>query len=215
MIRRTFRRPPARRGAILLVVLGMLALFAVVGLSFVLYAESEATGARNNRAARNELADPDPAVVANGFLAQLIFDTGDPASAVHGHSFARSRFGPVGGQSPYIGTGIPGEALTPNGLNSSGAALPLTIDRLQAVNFRFFPNPGLPGFGWDPVSPDTSAAGPTQSSSAPTVPTRRAAQRTQTRSGRSNRSTRRVSRVTLTRPPLRPGPGPASPARPA
>ncbi len=126
MIRRTFRRPPARRGAILLVVLGMLALFAVVGLSFVLYAESEATGARNNRAARNELADPDPVAVANQFLAQLIFDT-DANSSLWGHGLARSRFGQAGNQSPYTGTGFPfGISVTLNGA---------TMDQTQVVNY--------------------------------------------------------------------------------
>ncbi len=126
MIRRTFRRPLARRGAILLVVLGMLALFAVVGLSFVLYAESEATGARNNRAARNELADPDPISVANQFLAQMIFDT-DANSPLWGHSLARSRFGPAGGQSPFTGTGFPfGTSVTLNGA---------TMDQTQVVNY--------------------------------------------------------------------------------
>ena len=42
----TLRRRPARRGAILIVVLAMLALFAVVGLSFVLYADSQANAAK-------------------------------------------------------------------------------------------------------------------------------------------------------------------------
>ena len=42
-----------RKGVILLVVITLLTLFAVVGLTFVLYAESEATSARTFREAQN------------------------------------------------------------------------------------------------------------------------------------------------------------------
>lgn len=164
MIRRTHRRPGShRRGAILLVVIGMLALFAVIGLSFVLYAESEATGARNNRAARNELTDPDPVAVANAFVGQFVFGTADQSSALFAHDLAISRFGPVGAQSPFIGTGIPPETDAMGtvipvrgavggvglaGLDRTGSTLvtPISMDRRQAINFRLAP-------GWDQVSP--------------------------------------------------------------
>ena len=48
-----------RKGAVLLVVLAMLALFAVIGLSFVFYAESRATSARIYREAQGINAAPD------------------------------------------------------------------------------------------------------------------------------------------------------------
>src|SRR4051794_15943096 len=89
-------RPPARRGAILLVVITLLALFAVVGLSFALYGQAEATAARIQREAQD---DPDPftspdaqsfqQTFVNQFLAQLVYgvkDTGqDTTSALRGH----------------------------------------------------------------------------------------------------------------------------------
>src|SRR4051812_38583391 len=50
-----------RSGVVLLIVMAMLALFAVVGLSFVFYAESEREGARFNRQGANfDLADTLP-----------------------------------------------------------------------------------------------------------------------------------------------------------
>ena len=52
-------RPP-RQGVILLVVVIMLTLFLVVGLSFVLYAESEATASRIYREVPTDKADIPP-----------------------------------------------------------------------------------------------------------------------------------------------------------
>ena len=92
-------------------VLAMLALFAVVALSFVLYAESEATSMRNGRAARNGEADPNPQEAANQFLGVLICDTNDNSVALYGHGLGTTKYGQVPGQmySPYAGSGLPAE----------------------------------------------------------------------------------------------------------
>src|SRR5438105_3225622 len=88
-----------RRGVILIIVIALLALFAVVGLSFVFYAESEAISSRyDNQAGTQDKADIDPELLLSYFLNQFLYDAGaDPAgpnynvrSAMRGHSLARS-----------------------------------------------------------------------------------------------------------------------------
>ena len=65
----------ARRGAILLVVILLLMLFAVVALSFVLYANSEAKSARIFReSASLPKTDVEPELLLGFFLRQLIYD---------------------------------------------------------------------------------------------------------------------------------------------
>lgn len=149
MIRRHAARRPARRGAILLIVLTMLALFAVIGLSFVLYSESEATAARIHKDGRNTPSDdlpPDPNAVAGEFLGQLIYpvpDTGDALlSGFRGHELARLMYGYRDG-SPndvaYNGVGLFNESLAlpagalprPQVLNYSWQ-----FDRITAANSR-------------------------------------------------------------------------------
>src|SRR2546423_13898168 len=102
-----------RRGIILLVVLALLTLFAIVGLSFVLYADAAATSARLQREAENpRAADMDPALLFSLFLGQLIYDVNDDdagvTSALRGHSLARLMYGSHGGQDndqPFNGVG--------------------------------------------------------------------------------------------------------------
>jgi hypothetical protein len=112
-------RTPRRPGAILLVVVALLTLFAVVGLSFVLYASSAATSARYFREAEAPTRpDLDPDLLLGHFLGQLVYDAADDAqgvqSALRGHGLARSLFGYDGSTEeapgnlndrPFSGTG--------------------------------------------------------------------------------------------------------------
>src|SRR2546430_6917866 len=82
-----------RRGITLLVVLALLTLFAIVGLSLVLYADAAAPSARLQREAENpHAADMDPDLLFSLFLGQLIYDVNDDAagvtSALRGHTLA-------------------------------------------------------------------------------------------------------------------------------
>src|SRR5437762_12615991 len=82
-----------RPGVVLLVVMAMLALFATVALSFVFYAEHEATSLRYVSQAETQAhADADPEMLLSYFLSQLIFDTDNIYSAMRGHSFARNMY---------------------------------------------------------------------------------------------------------------------------
>src|SRR6516225_5220440 len=112
------RTPPVpiagpRRGMVLLVVIALLTLFAVVGLSFVLYANSAATSARLFRESESHARpDLEPELLFSYLLGQLIFDVPDDErgvySALRGHSLARSMFGyndEASNDVPFNGTG--------------------------------------------------------------------------------------------------------------
>src|SRR5947209_10017798 len=87
-----------RRGVILLVVISLLTLFAIVGLSFVLYANAEANASKIYREAANQnQIDMEPELLFNMFLGQLIYDVNDDYTGVYsvmrGYSLARSMYG--------------------------------------------------------------------------------------------------------------------------
>jgi len=89
---------------VLIVVLAMLALFAIVGISFVMYAESQASISRNDRASRSIEGDPNTIEGANQALGNMIFDAQSNSSAVFGHGIARTRYGPTAGTMiPFTG----------------------------------------------------------------------------------------------------------------
>jgi hypothetical protein len=145
----------ARRGMILLVVITLLTLFALVGLAFVLYSESEATSSRIFREAQTDANDVfnflrglDRAYLINFGLGQVIYDVNDDqagvSSAVRGWSLARDLYGwndgfvTAGGNnpntSPFSGTGrfhTDGSAGRPY-LN------PLNLDDVTLVNYTYF-----------------------------------------------------------------------------
>src|SRR5437879_8151403 len=88
-------QPNERKGVILLVVISLLTLFAIVGLSFVLYANAEANASKVYREAANQnQIDMEPELLFNMFLGQLIYDVPDDYtgvySAMRGHSLGRS-----------------------------------------------------------------------------------------------------------------------------
>lgn len=95
-----------RSGVILLVVITLLTLFAVVGVTFVIFAQSEASAARVWRDGETlQRPDMDSEMLLAYFLNQLIYDTDNPHSALRGHSLARSVYGKAGGTVPFNGTG--------------------------------------------------------------------------------------------------------------
>lgn len=104
-----YQNQQKRSGIILLVVLALLSLFAIVGLSFVFYADAEAVQARAfNESLMSTRADVDPEMLMAFALGQIIYDTDNPYSALRGHSLSRTMYGrnPAGlNHTPYNGVG--------------------------------------------------------------------------------------------------------------
>jgi hypothetical protein len=167
-----------RRGSILLVVITFLALFAVVGLSFALFAESENTASRthmeafkiNDLPGRANPEEPNAQEVANLVLGQIIYDTPDTGpstlSAFRGHSLARLMYSGQGGLSPYNGQGlfVTNDEAMPVG-NGSLAPIPYTYSanfgsrdvlRSGVFNYSYRPGSGVffdPELSWAKQSP--------------------------------------------------------------
>src|SRR5579871_3295957 len=158
MIRLRVDRAAAPRPAvILIVVLILLALFALVGLSFVVLADSIAQASRLAREAESPLlSDVDPELLLSYFLGQLIYDADDRTgiySALRGHSLARTLYGlnydPVSNHLlpnnvPFNGTGrlhtLPGPAKIGtfnNNLRGTG------MDDYYLINYTYFPTDGF------------------------------------------------------------------------
>jgi hypothetical protein len=146
-IRTQSRSNNRRRGVILLVVLALLTLFAIVGISFVLYSDAEATAARVNREGQSlTQADMQAELALSLILGQLLYDAPDDTgiySSLRGQSLARNMYGycddpNVLNDKAYNGTGrLRGENLAPE---IAG------IDSSLAVNYTYF----APGFLRDP-----------------------------------------------------------------
>jgi hypothetical protein len=152
MYRRRRPAPLPRRGVILLVVIVLLTLFALVGLSFVLYAESEANASRFARQAENQnRTDVAPEALLAFFLNQLVYDVNDTDdvgaySGLRGHSLARLMYGwnsgvPASNNVPFNGTGRLHNLYAV--AYSDGTAVPAIFqgqDDFQYVNYTYFPS---------------------------------------------------------------------------
>jgi hypothetical protein len=129
-----------RGGAVLMIVLMMLTLFAVVGLTFVFYANDAATSSRIFREANAPgRSQVEPELLFGFFMNQFIYDAKDDAvgaqSSLRGHSLARTMFGynPAGANDvPY------------NGQGRLRFASPFPgIDDARLINYRYFKADGF------------------------------------------------------------------------
>ncbi|MDR3637664.1 MAG: hypothetical protein P4L84_27910 [Isosphaeraceae bacterium] len=93
----------ARRGVILIVVLGMLGLLALIGVTFATFSGQARISARNFSLAHDT---PEPSELMDFALSQLIDDTFNPVSAIRGHSLKRDMYGNDATTNGYL-TGRP------------------------------------------------------------------------------------------------------------
>jgi hypothetical protein len=95
-----------RQGVILLVVITLLTLFAVVGITFVIFSQSEAVASRVWRESETlQRPDMDPELLLAYFLSQAIYGTSNQGSALQYTGLAENMYGAPGSTTPYNGTG--------------------------------------------------------------------------------------------------------------
>ena len=143
----------SRDGMILLVVLALLTLFAILGITFVLYSESVALAARYGSTGRIPTTpDMDPYDCFSLFLGQAIYDVNDGpnyqqglVSALRGHSLARNMYGwnsavaPAGNTVPFNGIGRLHFKYSSTGANGDPVTAPINgLDDWQLINYQSF-----------------------------------------------------------------------------
>src|SRR5438105_8368199 len=125
------RHSSSRQGVILMVVLILLTLFAILGISFALYADAQAKSAQISREAESVITgrpDVDAKHLVSYFLDQLIYDTNDTDgiySALRGHSLGRLMYGynDAGTNNiPWAGVGRLHDTTTSPFASATGAA---------------------------------------------------------------------------------------------
>ncbi|MBV8610145.1 MAG: hypothetical protein JO034_22130, partial [Singulisphaera sp.] len=88
-----------RRGVILVVILGMLALMALIGVTFATFSGQARINARNFSQSKNRVSSAEMMEFA---LTQLIYDTANPLSAIRGHSLLRDMYGNDASNNGYL-----------------------------------------------------------------------------------------------------------------
>ncbi len=153
-----------RKGVILLVVLSMLMLFAIVGVSFVIYANSEAATNRTVMTSVGQSTfDVDPELLCSMALGPIIYDVPDDArgaySALRGHGIARNMYGynDAAGALNNDAYSGPGRLNVPS-FFSPNSKVPNALNDAYLMNYMLFPtlDPNTPmrdpeHFGWRAV----------------------------------------------------------------
>jgi hypothetical protein len=99
----------ARRGIVLVLVLGMLGLMALIGVTFATFSGQAQVNARNFSQSQYQL---DATHVMDFALSQLIDDTANPLSAIRGHSLKRDMYGNDAANNGALLNGNPGTGAT-------------------------------------------------------------------------------------------------------
>src|SRR5262245_3598424 len=83
-------RSKPRAGIVLIVILGMLAILALVGIAFTTYSAQEERSSKNySTTFATPRADQNPEALFVEILSQIIADTDNPLSVVRSHSLLR------------------------------------------------------------------------------------------------------------------------------
>ncbi|MFO0814028.1 MAG: hypothetical protein U0796_12450 [Gemmatales bacterium] len=101
------RQSAPRRGIILLVVLALITLFASIGVAFVYFSEQETSKVQDQKAGET-VKLPDPDLLFNFVMQQVIYPTGNLTSSLVTHSLMENLYG-RNGVLQFNGTGrLPG-----------------------------------------------------------------------------------------------------------
>lgn len=142
-----------RKGVILIVVVGLLVLFAGIGITFALLATTERQSARNfKQRFQGEASDSRPDFAKVGrravldVVSQVIYDTPRTNSALRGHSLLRDMYG-----GPIADPRAPNLARADEpGANGAIPTGPYAMGRTDRLSYRnwwrnAFNGPGIPG----------------------------------------------------------------------
>lgn len=175
----------ARRGVILLVVITLLALFAIVGIAFIYYAQAKADSSRVFRETQQPGAFDTAGLTLqqlfDDYLRQWIYDVSDQPttpgtlppgafSAMRGHSLARTLYGWNDGSDPTAPLATCPNTQAFNGTGRLHASPPFAPvgtaadDEYYWVNYTWFPSDVVAGktFVRDPEWTGTLRTDPTQ-----------------------------------------------------
>jgi hypothetical protein len=164
------RRPVDRRGIVLILALGMLALFTVVAITLASISRTQATAAGNFKRLEqygSNTLTVRPDEVNDLFryaLNQLVYDTRNRQSAIRGHSLLRDMYGSPTTYSMTYGTGGGIQSLASIGNNNGigdGAELRLKrSDLLKLLNITSNNDPRLMALDYQKVYNGTGVFSP-------------------------------------------------------
>lgn len=128
-----------RRGIVLVLVLGMLALLALIGVTFATFAGQSLINGRNFV---QGVSRPQSEALMDYALSQLINDSNNPLSAIRGHSLLRDMYG---NDSVFRGANPPANPAVETGGLLTQVVIGTTFQSLHFTGYVPHPQPASPG----------------------------------------------------------------------